>query len=116
MKKLKQFLKSPKATVLLFILAAGLLMGGTIRLFGRPLLGIYITDSPQSVEYGLLRLTMVSLPYFVCAFMDAFTATLRGMGRSFAPMLVSVIGICGFRILWLLRSSVSRRSTVMSGS
>ncbi len=99
-KKIGRIRESMRAA-LLCCLAAGLLMGGTIRLFGRPLLGIYITDSPQSVEYGLLRLTMVSLPYFVCAFMDAFTATLRGMGRSFAPMLVSVIGICGFRMLWL---------------
>ena len=69
--------------------------------FGPQLLSIYITDSPQAIEYGMVRLGLIALPYFLCALMDVTTGALRGMGASVTPMLISVLGICGIRILWI---------------
>ena len=69
--------------------------------FGRQLLGIYITDSAQAIEYGMIRLTYVCLPYFLCGLMDVTTGALRGMGASLEPMIISVLGVCGIRIGWI---------------
>jgi Na+-driven multidrug efflux pump len=69
--------------------------------FGRQLLSIYITDSPKAIEYGIIRLGYVALPYFLCALMDVTTGALRGMGASMTPMLISVLGVCGIRVLWI---------------
>ena len=83
------------------VAVAGMLAGSSAWFFGEQLLGIYITDSAEAIAYGVVRLTYISLPYFVCGLMDVCTGSLRGMGASLAPMLISVLGVCGFRILWI---------------
>ena len=69
--------------------------------FGEKLLSIYITDSPEAIAYGVMRLTCVGIPYFICGLMDVSTGALRGMGVSVAPMIISVLGVCGIRIGWV---------------
>ena len=81
--------------------AAGLAAGVLGYCFGPQLLSIYITDSAEAISYGMLRLSFVCLPYFLCGLMDVSTGALRGMGASLEPMAISVIGICGLRLLWL---------------
>jgi len=44
----------------------------------------------------------VALPYFLCTMMDNTTSTLRGMGQSLVPMIMTVLGVCGIRIVWIL--------------
>ena len=68
---------------------------------GPSLLSIYITDSAEAITYGMLRLTWVGIPYFLCGLMDVSTGALRGMGASVAPMVISVLGVCGIRIGWI---------------
>ena len=70
--------------------------------FGPQLLSIYITDSLEAIAYGMIRFTYASLPYFLCGLMDVSTGALRGMGASIAPMIISVLGVCGIRIGWIL--------------
>jgi Na+-driven multidrug efflux pump len=70
-------------------------------LFSRQLLGIYITDSQQAIEYGVTRLFCVCGPYILCGLMDVTTGSLRGMGASITPMLISVLGVCGIRLAWI---------------
>ena len=79
-----------------------IILGGIIRIFGESLLSIYITDSPEAITYGLIRFNFIALPYFLGCLMDISTCSLRGMGVSFISMLISVFGICGIRIVWLL--------------
>ena len=43
----------------------------------------------------------VCLPYFFCGIMDVTTGSLRGMGTSLVPMVISVLGVCGIRIGWI---------------
>ncbi len=79
----------------------GLTLGSLARFFGPQLLSIYITDSPEAISYGLIRLTFICVPYFLCGLMDVSTGALRGLGASFVPMLISVLGVCGIRIGWI---------------
>lgn len=82
-------------------IVTGLALSLIVHAFGQQLLSIYITDSAEAIAHGMTRLTYLGLFYFCCAFMDVSTGSLRGMGASVAPMLISVLGICGFRIVWL---------------
>ncbi len=65
------------------------------------LLSIYIVDSLEAIEYGILRMTWIVLPYFLCGIMDVATGALRGMGASTVPMIICVLGVCVFRIGWV---------------
>ena len=88
-------------TCLACVSVAGLTMGLLMRTLGAPLLSIYITDSQEAIQYGLLRMTYICIPYFICGLMDVSTGALRGMGASLQPMIISVLGVCGIRILWI---------------
>lgn len=83
------------------VLVVGLAMGTALWGFGETLLGIYITDSLQAIQYGMIRLTYVTLPYVMLGLMDVSTGALRGYGKSLTPMIISVLGICGIRVLWV---------------
>lgn len=84
------------------VLVVGIAMGQLLFAFGEPLLGIYISDSPEAIRYGMIRFAWVSVPYFLLGLLDVSTGGLRGYGQSLGPMIVSVLGICGVRVLWVL--------------
>ena len=79
---------------------AGAVFGNLAYLFGRPLLGIY-TDSSAPIDDGMLRLGIVCTTYFLCGMMDTIVGSIRGLGYGTMPTIVSVIGACGLRLLWI---------------
>lgn len=83
------------------VVVVGVIFGSLARLFGQQLLGIYITDSAEAVQYGLLRLTMICLPQFLCGMMEVCTGVLRGMQFSILPMVITILGACGLRVVWI---------------
>ena len=83
------------------VTVVGISFGFAAWSFGRQLLGIYITDSQQAIEYGMVRLGYICLPYFLCGLMDVSTGALRGLGASLIPMIISILGVCGLRIFWI---------------
>ena len=83
------------------VTVVGLTLGTLVWSVGRQLLSIYITDSAEAISYGMIRIAYICLPYFVCGLMDVSTGALRGMGSSLEPMIISVLGICGLRIVWI---------------
>lgn len=84
---------------LLYTGAIGTLLGGLAFLLGRPLLFLFI--GPEDIPYAMLRNKIILLPYMFCGMMETFAGTLRGLGKSLMPTLVTLIGACGFRILWV---------------
>lgn len=83
------------------VVAVGLSLGSLAYALGPSLLSIYITDSQEAISYGMIRLGYICLPYFLCGLMDVSTGALRGLGSSFTPMVITVLGVCGLRILWI---------------
>ena len=81
-------------------LVVGLVLGNLATLFGRDLLAIY-TTSPAVIDAGLIRMRIVCTTYAVCGMMDVMVGGLRGIGYSVMPMLVSLVGACGLRLLWI---------------
>lgn len=78
----------------------GLVLGLGAYLAGNVLLSIYSTD-PKVIAAGVLRLSIVCATYFICGMMDVIVGSLRGMGYSIMPMLVSLTGACLFRVIWI---------------
>ena len=79
----------------------GLVLGGLVNLFAPQLLTFYTTD-PEVARFARERLFLITVPYFLCGIMDTIVGSLRGIGYSLEPMLVSLIGACGSRILFIM--------------
>lgn len=83
------------------VFVIGILVSVSVYILGPNLLKIYLPDSLEAVSYGMLRLKCLCLAYCLLGTMDVSGGALRGMGVSFAPMLISILGVCGFRIIWI---------------
>ncbi|OUQ82363.1 MATE family efflux transporter [Flavonifractor sp. An100] len=84
-----------------FAVGTGLVLGNLAYLFGNQLAGIYAPGEPDVIAQTVLRLGLVSCPYFLCGFMDTMVGVLRGIGYSVGPMIVSLVGVCGLRLFWV---------------
>ena len=94
-------IKKIAALSLASVSVLGLVGGVLVWAFARQLLGIYITNSEEAIMYGITKMTFICLPYFIEGLMDTTAGLLRGMGSSFAPMVVTVFGTCVFRVVWI---------------
>lgn len=94
---------------LTIVMLIGLLMGNGVFLMGRRIMGIYSTDS-QVIEYGMLRLSVICTTYLLCGIMDTMVGAIRGLGYSVIPMIVSLVGACGLRIVWIMTVFQWKRS------
>jgi len=85
------------------VICVGMVLGGLSYLFGPQLLALYAgeTDKDVVIMYGMLRMQIIMLTYFTCGTMDVAVGSIRGLGYSIMPMIVSLIGACGFRIVWI---------------
>ena len=83
------------------VVTIGLGLGLLAVLGQNVLLGIYSSE-PEVLAYGARRLRIICSTYFICGMMDCMVGSLRGLGYSVIPMLVSLTGACGFRILWVM--------------
>lgn len=88
----------------------GLVMGNLMYLCGRPLLSLYL-DDPLAIDpltgitvldYGMKRLSYMLPLYCLCGLMDVMVGSMRGIGYSIMPMLVSLTGACLFRVVWIM--------------
>lgn len=82
------------------VTVVGVVLGGLATLFGHQLLSIY-TSEPEVIMYGENRLLICCLPYFLCGLMDTACGSIRGLGYSMTPTIVSLTGACLLRIVWI---------------
>ena len=84
------------------LLSAGVsvVLGVGAYVFGSQILRIYTTET-EVIQCGLEILSITTVPYFLCGIMDLIPGALRGMGHSAVPMILSVIGTVGTRIVWI---------------
>lgn len=80
--------------------AVGLGMGGLYLLFSSEILSIY-SPEPEVIRMGVERLAIMAPPYFLLGVMNVLVGGLRGLGNSLLPMIMTILGVCGFRIAWI---------------
>lgn len=83
------------------VFVIGFVMGTASVICGEGLLGIFAKDS-KVIEYGMIKLRLVGGLYFLAGIMDVLVGCIRGLGATVMPTVVSLAGVCGFRILWIL--------------
>lgn len=93
------------------ILSVGvtLTLGCGAYFFGPELLKIYTSDA-DVIRCGVEVLAFTTVPYFCCGIMDLLPGALRGMGYSGVPMILSIIGTVGTRIVWVFGLFPAHRS------
>ena len=86
---------------LIIVTVIGLLLGVSGYIFGDTLLKIYAPDDAAVRAAGVNRLGVICALYFLCGLMEVGCGVLRGMGKSIPPMIISLLGSCVFRIVWI---------------
>lgn len=94
---------------LFYVTVVGAVFGNLAYLFGNKLLRIYSPDA-EVIQYGLLRMSIIATTYFLCGIMDTMVGSIRGLGYAIMPMIVSLLGACGLRMLWIFTVFASHRS------
>lgn len=94
--------------LILTVITAGS-MGTCAYVFGPQILGVYTSDA-EVIRCGMEILSISSVPYFLCGIMDLFPGSLRGMGHSGVPMILSVLGTVGTRLIWIFGVFPQHRS------
>ena len=97
------------AICLSLVTVIGVVLGGIELIFSHTLLSFY-TNDPSVIAYGKTRLIYIVTLYFICGWMDVIVGVLRGMGYAIMPTVVSLIGACGLRVLWIFTVFASHRS------
>ena len=82
------------------VTVVGAVIGNLVYLFGEFFLGFYTTD-PHDIQYGMNRLAIISTMYFICGWMDVMVGSIRGVGYAIMPMIVSLLGACALRVVWI---------------
>ena len=82
------------------VIVTGTLLGNMVVFFGNDLLQIY-SNNPEVIAAGMVRLHYISMIYALCGIMDVMVGALRGIGYSIMPMIVSIVGVCVLRLIWL---------------
>ena len=85
---------------LFYSFSFGLGLGLLLWVTGRQSLGIFTSD-PEVIDAGLLRLNIMSFSYCIASFMDNTIAANRGLGKTFVPSIIVMLGSCLFRIIWV---------------
>ena len=100
---------------LLLVLIIGVPLCLVTYYFGEPLLGIFLMDEDSAskdviIEFGMRRMLCTTLTYFLCGLMEVMSGMLRGIGASTTSMLVSLIGACIMRVVWVFTVFQSLRT------
>ena len=80
--------------------AASVAIVGIFALWGEPLLRIY-TDTPDVIAVGISEFAIMVNFYFLCGCMNILGNSVRGLGHSLSSMIISMVGVCGFRVVWI---------------
>ena len=94
-------------TCAMVVTVTGLVLGALVTLCSEPLLHLFINEETEAsaiadvIHNGQIRLEIICLTYFLDGLMEVFSSMLRGMGSAIIPTLVTVVGICGVRMVWI---------------
>ena len=99
----KKYERINKIVVTTWICASivGIVLGNGVYLLGKPLLGLY-SGNGEVIDAGIRRLAVICTTYALCGMMDCMVGALRGIAYSVMPMKVSLLGVCAFRMVWIL--------------
>ena len=111
----RQYKRTRKVFWITMALTAGVsfVMSTIIYFLGKPLLGIYLPGEDEAIYYGIVRMMIVLIPHLFLGLENTVVGQLRGLGYSLSPMIISIFGICGIRIIWVYTVFQANRTLEM---
>ena len=91
-------------TCLWMDIALSIVMTVLLMVARRPLFGIFCTDA-EVIEIGARMLAVLAPFYFLFAFTEIYSGALRSMGDVIVPMLITTVGVCVIRVLWIVTTT-----------
>ena len=96
--------------MILSVVVIGLVMGLAIYIFGESLLGLYVSRDDglnygSVINAGMIRILTYTLPYFLYGVVECLSNSLNGMNKSVVSMTLSLIGLCGVRVVWVIAAN-----------
>ena len=85
---------------LAYSFGAGLVLGGSLFIFGRQFLALFTTEGAV-IDAGMKRVGVMGFAYCISAFMDCTIAASRGLGKTVVPTVIVILGSCVFRVIWV---------------
>lgn len=99
--RVKEILKM----ALVLVVVLGIVLGALVTVFGDALLRLFVSDDEAAADEirseGMKLMYIVCLPYFIIGIYECFTAALKGMKKAISAMVLSIVGMCGIKLLWI---------------
>jgi Na+-driven multidrug efflux pump len=85
---------------LTLVTVLGVVLGAVIYFVGTDLCGI-MTDTEAVIEYCMVRIVLVSVPYTICGIINVIQETIRGLGYSNTSLVISICANIVYRLVWI---------------
>ena len=99
----RKYSRVKRSVMVCLAMTLGVTIGLSLVLlvFMEPLLRFFTGDT-EVIAIGQSFLRILAPSYFTFVFIEIFSGAIRGAGEALQPMLITVFGVCGLRILWVL--------------
>ena len=94
-------IKKTVGSSLLLATSVWAFMSAIFFIFQNSLFALYLPNDPAAIQYGMQRTNIIITTYFLVAFMDIATGAIRGMGHSMLTSIISLLGSCVTRVVWI---------------
>ncbi len=110
----REYARTKKAVLCCTLLeiAFSLVLAGCFMLFRYPLLSIYTGDA-EAMKAGSTRMLVLGAVYFLNGLQNMMTGAIRGHGYSYLPTAITLLGICGFRVVWITTAFAATHSLIV---
>lgn len=89
----------------LMVVVLGAALGSICYFCGPALLSLFgvegTVETSETMRVGMQRLMIVGIPYMLCGMMEVMSGMLRGLGASLVSAIVSLLGSCVLRVIWI---------------
>ena len=77
-----------------------IIFGVSVIIFGREMLSVF-NDDMAVIKFGYIRLVILMAGEVLNSTIETLSGGMRGYGYSLSPAIVTLLGVCGFRIIWI---------------
>lgn len=85
---------------MLYVIISGTVSAVTVLTFDEQLLSLYVSGE-EAIRFGAQRLAVFVIPFMLSGALDIPASIVRGMGYSMVPTAITLVSICGIRVLWI---------------
>ena len=110
----REYPRTKKAVLYCSLLeiAFSVVLSGCFMIFRYPLLSIYTKDT-AAMDAGSTRMLVLGAVYFLNGLQNMMTGAIRGHGFSYLPTAITLLGICGFRVIWITTAFAATHNLII---